>query len=327
MKYVLVSGGAGYIGSHTVALLAESGYFPIVYDNFSRGHRDFVLWGDCVEGDISDTDTVLNVLEKYKIKDIIHFAAFAYVGESVANPSLYYANNVVGTYKLLDAARIAGVENFIFSSTCATYGIPASSPINESFPQNPINPYGWSKLMIEKMLFDYKAAYGINYGILRYFNAAGADPMARIGERHCPETHLIPLVLDAAAGIRDSVTIFGSDYNTPDGTCIRDYIHVADLALAHLKVLDKMGKEKQSYIFNLGNECGVSVAEIIDAVKNVTGKQFKVVQGARRPGDPDELVANASLAAEVLDWRPKFADIRIIIEHAWKWHLKENSNK
>jgi UDP-glucose-4-epimerase GalE len=319
-KRILVTGGAGYIGSHTCKLLFQQGYSPIVYDNLITGHRSSVKWGDFIYGDIQDSTKLIDVLRNYKPEAVIHFAAFAYVGESVTDPAKYYKNNLSGTLSLLEALRITGVNKIIFSSTCATYGEPVELPIPESHPQNPINPYGRSKLMIENILEDYSQAYQMKYVALRYFNAAGADPDAEIGEDHDPETHLIPLVLDAASGKREGISIFGDDYPTKDGSCIRDYIHVNDLGQAHLNALTYLIAGGTSNQFNLGNGRGFSVKEIIDTVKSVTGLDFPVSIKPRRAGDPPVLIGDASKAEKVLDWKPAIPKIEEIIETAWKWH-------
>ena len=276
---VLVTGGAGYIGSHTCKLLRKAGYQPVVYDDLIYGHRNFAKWGPFEEGDIADVRRLYEVLDKYRPDAVLHFAAFAYVGESVEDPAKYYRNNVIGSITLLEAVHRAGIEKFVFSSTCATYGIPKEIPISEDHPRHPINPYGRSKLMIENILEDFNKAYGIRSISLRYFNAAGADPDCEIGEDHTPETHLIPLVLDVAAGKRSHVCIHGDDYDTPDGTCIRDYVHVSDLADAHVLALQALEAGRGNDAFNLGNGQGFSVREIIDAAEKVTGKSIKSIAG------------------------------------------------
>lgn len=321
---VLVCGGAGYIGSHINKLLAQKGYDTIVYDNLIYGHREAVKWGKFVEADLCDRAALDGIFSENKIDAVFHFAAFAYVGESVTEPAKYYFNNVCNTLNLLEAMRAHGCNKIIFSSTCATYGIPEKLPITEDMPQNPINPYGATKLMVERIFKDYNTAYGLKFVALRYFNAAGADPEGEIGESHNPETHIIPLVLDAAYGKRPDIKVFGSDYPTRDGTCIRDYIHVTDLADAHLLALEYLNKGGESGFFNLGNENGTSVLEVIDSVKRVTGKEFKVTLAPRRPGDPPTLVGSSKRAQEILGWKPKFADIDTITKHAAEWYKKMN---
>ena len=321
---ILVCGGAGYIGSHINKLLAQKGYDTIVYDNLIYGHKEAVKWGKFVEADLCDRTSLDLVFSENKIDAVFHFAAFAYVGESVTEPTKYYFNNVCNTLNLLEAMRAHGCDKIIFSSTCATYGIPEKLPITEDMPQNPINPYGATKLMVERIFKDYSTAYGLKYVALRYFNAAGADPDCEIGENHNPETHIIPLVLDAAYGKRPDIKVFGSDYPTRDGTCIRDYIHVTDLADAHLLALEYLNNGGESGFFNLGNENGTSVLEVIDSVKRVTGKDFKVTLAPRRPGDPPTLVGSSKRAQEILGWKPKFADIDTITKHAAEWYKKMN---
>ena len=322
-KNVLVTGGAGYIGSHTCKKLAEFGYNPVTYDNLIYGHERAVKWGPFEYGDILDNERLTQVFKLYHPIAVIHFAAFAYVGESVEEPGRYYKNNVSGTISLLETMRLFGCNKIIFSSTCATFGIPNSLPITELSQQDPINPYGKTKLMIEQMLKDYNDAYGMRHVILRYFNAAGADPDFEVGEDHTPETHLIPLVIDAALGKRDKIEVFGTDYDTPDGTAIRDYIHVTDLADAHMKSLNLLEEKGESNQFNLGTGNGISVQEIIDAIKGISNKQIPVKYGMRRGGDPPALVADALKAREVLDWHPVYSDLKTIIETAWGWHSRQ----
>lgn len=316
---VLVVGGAGYIGSHAVRKLTDAGHHVLVYDNLSRGHREAVPDGLLIEGELTDTATLTRVLTEHGIEAVMHFAAFALVNESVNDPSLYYQNNVVATLSLLEAMRLADVKKFVFSSTTATYGEPDQVPISEDTPQKPINPYGFTKLVIEQALADYAEAYGMGYAALRYFNAAGAHPDGTIGEDHEPETHLIPIVLQVALGQRDSITIFGNDYQTSDGTCVRDYVHVNDLADAHLKALDKI-RPSTGICLNLGTGRGTSVREIIDACREVTGHAIPEKIGQRREGDPSELVADASRAQDQLGWKPQYVDVRSIVETAWRWH-------
>ena len=327
MNNVLVTGGAGYIGSHAVLALIEEGYNPIVLDNMVNGHEDLAkaLGAEVIVGDVGDVALVSNVFKKRNITSVMHFAAYAYVGESVTSPAKYYLNNVAVTASLLDSMVKAGVNKFVFSSSCATYGLPASLPLYESAEQRPISPYGHSKLMVEQMLKDFEFAYGLQSVTLRYFNAAGADPGGRIGERHVPETHLIPLVLQAAIGLRNDIMVFGTDYPTPDGTCIRDYVHVNDLVSAHIHGLHHLEKGGTSDAFNLGIGRGYSVLEIIDAAKIVTGCDIKLNFGSRRAGDPPVLYAESTKAQQVLGWEPKCKDITTMINDAWNWQKKESS--
>ncbi len=319
---VLVCGGAGYIGSHINKQLHKEGYETIVFDSLIYGHEEAVKWGKFVKGDLSNELDIEEVFEKYDIEAVFHFAAFAYVGESVDEPEKYYFNNVANTLNLLKVMKRHGCKKIIFSSTCATYGEPESVPITEDMPQHPINPYGATKLMVERIFKDYEKAYGLKFVVLRYFNAAGADPECEIGESHNPETHIIPLVLDAASGKRPDIKVFGTDYNTPDGSCVRDYIHVYDLATAHLLALHYLENGGNSDFFNLGNEHGTSVLEVVNAVKRVTGNDFDVVLTDRRPGDPAKLVGASSKAQSTLGWKPIYGDIDTIVEHAWAWHEK-----
>ena len=316
---ILVAGGAGYVGSHAARMLAGAGHEVWVYDNLSLGHGQAVAAGRLIEGDLHDGGLVEQVLREKSIDAVMHFAALTLVGESVSDPARYYSNNVLGTFSLLEAMRRVGVRRFVFSSTAATYGEPETVPITEQASQQPINPYGYTKLVIEKVLADFAAAYGFAYAALRYFNAAGAHPDGDLGEDHDPETHLIPIVLQVALGQRDQITIFGSDYPTPDGTCVRDYVHVDDLARAHLAALDRL-EEGRGFHLNLGTGCGNSVREIVEASRIVTGREIPVVEGERRSGDPPALVADASLAGSVLDWEPRYTDIQEIVETAWQWH-------
>ena len=317
---VLICGGAGYIGSHVNKQLYKEGYETVVFDNLIYGHREAVKWGSFEQGDMKNISDLEAVFEKYPIDAVFHFAAYAYVGESVHEPEKYYYNNVANTLNLLHVMRKYGCKRIIFSSTCATYGEPKKVPITEDMPQNPINPYGFTKLAVEHILKDYQKAYGLEYVVLRYFNAAGADPDGEIGEDHDPETHLIPLVLDAAAGKRHNIKVFGTDYPTPDGSCIRDYIHVTDLAQAHLLALEYLKNGGQSDCFNLGNEAGTSVLEVIEAVRRVTGLDFPVTLTKRRPGDPAVLVGSNEKAKAVLGWKPEYTDIDTIVRHVWKWY-------
>ena len=321
-KSVLVTGGAGYIGAHACKALAGAGYLPITYDNLVYGHSQSVKWGPLEEGDIGDRLRLETVLQKYKPSAVMHFAAYAYVGESVENPAKYYHNNVTGSLTLLQSMRNCGINRIIFSSTCATYGMPEQIPIGETHPQNPINPYGRSKLMIEWILQDFATAYGLNFVSLRYFNAAGADPDADIGEDHNPETHLIPLVLDAAQDRKNQLKIFGTDYDTTDGTCIRDYIHVSDLADAHLLALEYLRDGGESKVFNLGNGNGFSVREVIATARQITGCDISCAESARRPGDPPVLIGSSDKIRKILGWNPVHNSLESIIETAWQWHKK-----
>ena len=324
---ILVTGGAGYIGSHSVLTLQNAGYEVIVLDNLVYGHQDLVekvLQAKLIVGDTCDRVLLQQVFSQYKIDAVMHFAAYAYVGESVTKPAKYYQNNVVGTFTLLEAMLEAGVNNFVFSSTCATYGVPNSVPIKEEQPQNPINPYGATKLMVERMLQDFAHAYDFRSVCLRYFNAAGADPEARLGEDHNPETHLIPLVLQTALGHRESISIFGTDYDTPDGSCVRDYIHILDIAQAHILALEYLLQDGKTDVFNLGNGNGFSVKQVIETARKVTGKEIKVQMSDRRPGDPPVLVGSGAKARNILGWQPQYSNLEDIIAHAWQWHQKRH---
>ncbi|AKP73572.2 UDP-glucose 4-epimerase [Piscirickettsia salmonis] len=326
MKSVLVVGGAGYIGSHMVLCLQQAGIHTVVLDDLSSGHKEVIaaITGcELVQGDLGDKALLRQLFQRYQFDAVMHFAAFIQVGESVEKPAMYYDNNVVKTLSLLDVMREFAIFNFIFSSTAAVYGEPQYSPIDVSHQKAPVNPYGRSKWMLEQILADYDVAYGLKSTCLRYFNAAGADPEGRTGESHDPETHLIPLILQAAAGKRESIAVFGRDYDTPDGTCLRDYVHVSDLCAAHLLALEKMMKTGQSARYNLGNGQGFSVQQVIDMAAQVTGKKIKVVDAPRRQGDPARLIADASLAEKELAWLPKFSDLPTIIEHAWQWELRD----
>ena len=316
---ILVVGGAGYIGSHACRHLIDAGHTVSVYDNLSRGHREAVPEGLLIEGEVADRGKLVRVIRERQIEAVMHFAAFALVNESVNDPSLYYRNNVIAALELLEAMRQTGVTKFVFSSTTATYGEPAVVPIPETTPQHPINPYGFTKLVIEQALADYAAAYGLGYAALRYFNAAGARPDGTIGEDHDPESHLIPIVLQVALGQRDKITIFGEDYATADGTCVRDYIHVDDLADAHLRALDAI-RPGEGLRLNLGTGRGTSVREIVEACRTVTGHPIPETMGERRAGDPPKLIADARKATEVLGWKPRYTEPVEIIETAWRWH-------
>jgi UDP-glucose-4-epimerase GalE len=316
---VLLTGGAGYVGSHAGRILRQRGHETWVYDNLSEGHRVAVPAERLIEGDLHDRDKLSAVLKEHEIEAVMHFAASCYVGVSVTNPAEYYHNNVVGTLSLLEAMRSSDVKRIVFSSTCATYGVPDIVPITESEKQSPINPYGFTKLVIEHALADYAHAYGWGYAALRYFNASGAAADGSIGEDHEPETHLIPLILEVALGKRENVKIFGDDYPTPDGTCIRDYIHVDDLATAHLAALEQLAPGVALKL-NLGTGNGASVLEVIEACRKVTGHAIPAVMAPRREGDPPALVADASLANKVLNWQPKHGEIGSIVASAWGWH-------
>lgn len=322
MKTILVTGGAGYIGSHACKALAAAGYLPVTFDNLVSGHRWAVRWGPLVEGDILDRAALDRAMNQYRPRAVMHFAAFACVGESMSDPGKYYRNNVAGSINLLEAMRDRGISQLVFSSTCSTYGKPRELPLAEGHAQQPVNPYGASKQMVERIMRDFGAAHGLRSIALRYFNAAGADPDGEIGEAHDPETHLVPLVLEAAAGIRPDITIFGDQYPTPDGTCIRDYIHVCDLAKAHLLALEALASGHAGTAYNLGNGCGFSVKDVIATARAVTGRPIAVRSGAARAGDPPSLVADASLIREELGWRPEYADLAGIIESAWRWHQR-----
>ena len=322
METVLVTGGAGYIGSHTVKLLLQRGYQPVVYDNLLYGHRQAVLGGHFVEGNLHETARLVEALRTHQVSAVIHFAAFAYVGESVQDPLKYYHNNVAGTVSLLQAMHTAGVSRLIFSSSCATYGIPQQPCLSEDHPQAPINPYGESKLFVERMLQACALAYGLRWISLRYFNAAGADPDGELGECHNPETHLIPLVLAVARGRLPEIAIFGTDYNTPDGTCIRDYIHVTDLADAHLLALQALPGNKANTAYNLGTGHGYSVRQVLDTASRVTGRPIATAVAPRRAGDPPRLVAVADKARQALGWTPQYSDLDTIIGTAWRWECQ-----
>ncbi len=321
---ILIVGGAGYIGAHINKQLNINGYDTIVFDNLSHGHQDFVKWGTFEGGDLGNIEEIREIFKKYPITAVMHFAAFTYVGESVEDPEKYYRNNVCNTLNLLQVMREFEVNKLVFSSTCATYGDPVEIPITENHPQNPISPYGRGKLMVENILADYSRAYNLKYVSLRYFNAAGADSESEIGELHDPETHLIPLILDAASGKRKNIKIFGTNYSTPDGTCVRDYIHVTDLADAHLKALKYLENGGESDYFNLGNGNGFSVREVIEMARKVTGKNIIAVEDDRRPGDPPVLVGSSDKIRKILKWNPEYDNLYQIILTAWMWHEKKN---
>lgn len=321
MPNILVVGGAGYIGSHMVKYLGEMGCGVTTLDNLSKGHRDSVLYGEFVYGDISDRRVLDELFKSQRFDAVMHFASVTQVGESMHHPALYYRNNVTNTLNLLGAMMDFEVDKFIFSSSAATFGEPSYSPIDELHPQSPINPYGRTKLMIEQVLSDYDRAYGLKSVCLRYFNAAGADPDGELGERHDPETHLIPLVLQAASGRRRNISVFGRDYDTPDGTCIRDYVHITDLCDAHWLSVQSILAGEDSQEYNLGNGDGFSVQQVIDAASYVTGREIKTTDSPRREGDPARLVADSRMIKENLGWNPKYSDLSTIIEHAWKFEL------
>jgi len=320
MKNILVVGGAGYIGSYMCKYLAKKGYNPIVLDNLVYGHRQAVGWGPFIKASMADSKLLKSIFTEYRVEAVMHFAAFCYVGESVLEPGKYYRNNVANTLNLLEVMIENNVKSFIFSSSCATYGEPIEIPITERHPQNPITPYGRSKLMVEQILKDFSNAYGLKYVSLRYFNAAGADPDGEVGEDHRPETHLISLVLQTALGQRERINIFGDNYPTKDGTCIRDYVHIADLAQAHLLALERLMNGMQEGEYNLGNGDGFSVKEVIEVALNVTGRAIASKVTKRRPGDPAVLIGSSKKIIKELGWKPQFADLSTIIETAWKWH-------
>jgi UDP-glucose 4-epimerase len=329
-KTILVTGGAGYIGSHTVLALQDQGYPIIVLDNLVYGHRELIETLSAVKlivGDINNAELLNSIFSTHNIAAVIHFAAYAYVGESITEPRKYYRNNVVGSLTLLEAMVDHGINNIVFSSTCATYGIPSTIPIPEDHPQHPINPYGRSKLAVEKMLLDFSQAYGLKAVIFRYFNAAGADPQGRLGEDHTPETHLIPLILYTALGKRSQINIYGIDYPTPDGTCIRDYIHVSDLAQAHVLGLTYLLQGGDSNIFNLGNGNGFSVREMIATAQLVTHRSIAVLEGDHRPGDPPILVGSSEKARQILGWQPQYPLAKDILTHAWAWHQQRHGDR
>lgn len=316
---ILVVGGAGYIGSHMVLALQEAGWHVVVLDNLSKGYRDAVIDAELIVGDMADKQILQRLFRQYQFAAVMHFGALIEVGESVRLPALYYQNNLVATLQLLEVMREHRINRFIFSSTAAVYGEPQYTPIDESHPRMPINPYGRSKSMVEDILHDYASANGLQFAILRYFNAAGADPRSRVGERHQPESHLIPLVLQVAAGMREHIRVNGRDYPTADGTCVRDYIHVTDICSAHLLALQKLLTNSRNIVCNLGNGVGYSVQQVIEAARRVTGHAIPVVEGERRPGDPAILVADAGLANRELNWYPNFPALEDIVLHAWRY--------
>ena len=319
---VLVTGGAGYIGSHTAKALVRAGHAPVVFDNLTMGHAWAARWGELVIGDLADGLLLRRIIETHGIEAVVHFAANACVGESVREPRKYFRNNVSNTINLLDAMLDSGVSLMVFSSTCATYGVPERVPIDEAHRQSPINPYGESKLMVERVLDWYGEAYSLNWMALRYFNAAGADPEGEVGEEHAPETHIIPLAIQAALGRLPHFEIFGTDYSTRDGTAVRDYIHVSDLADAHVRALDLLRSRAGRMALNLGTGTGVSVRDVVRAVENVSGKKVEIRETARRTGDPPVLIADWSRACELLGWRPQRSSLEEIVETAWRWHAR-----
>lgn len=321
-KTVLVTGGAGYVGSHCAKAFAQAGWRIVTFDNLSRGHRDLVKWGPLIEGDLLDRAALDDAFETEKPDAVAHFAALAYVGESMQSPDTYYRNNVLGTMTLLDAMRAARVGQLVFSSSCATYGI-SNDLITETTPQQPINPYGETKLICEKMIRDYGAAYDLRSVMLRYFNAAGCDPEGDTGERHNPEPHVIPRAIRGAIDGTFTFKIFGGDYDTPDGTCVRDYVHVSDLADAHARALDYLAKGGETDVFNLGTGRGYSVKELANAVSKVAGREVPQIIADRRPGDPPRLVASADKARDILGWQPQYSDLETILKTAWAWFQKE----
>ena len=322
-KTLLVTGGAGYVGSHCCKAFAADGWKVVVYDDLSRGWREFVRWGPLIEGDILDYPRLLEAFKTVRPFAVAHFAAVAYVGESTVDPEHYYRTNTAGSLNVLRAMRATDVGALVFSSTCATYGTPANMPIVETDLQKPINPYGWSKLFVEQALLDFERAYGLRSVALRYFNAAGADPDGEIGERHRPETHLIPLALTSATSSGEELVIFGDDFDTPDGTCIRDYVHVTDLADAHLRAVNYLHRGGQSDVFNIASGSGTSVADILTAIEAVCGRPARFRVGAKRAGDPPRLVADATKAGKMLGWSAKRSDIATILADAWSWELRE----
>jgi len=322
MKTILVVGGAGYIGSHMLKMLLAANYHVVTFDNLSGGYRDAVLGGDFVLGDTRDPASLDHLFADYSFDGVMHFASFIQVGESVQNPGKYYQNNLAATLNLLDAMVAHDVKVCIFSSSAAIFGEPQYVPLDEAHPKQPINPYGSTKWMVEQILADYDHAYGLKSVCLRYFNAAGADPEGQLSERHVPETHLIPLVLQAASGRRESITVYGQDYDTPDGTCIRDYVHINDLCQAHLLALEQLLAGADSAAYNLGNGTGFSIKQVIDIAKEVTGEPIPVIMGERRGGDAARLVADSKLAQKRLGWQPQYGDLATLIAHAWQWEKK-----
>lgn len=324
-KSILVTGGAGFIGSHACKALANAGYRPVTLDNLVKGHEAAVRWGPFVRGDAGDEPLVRRILREHHISGVMHFAGYAAVGESMQEPGRYFQNNLGATVALLNAMRAEGVSNIVFSSTCATYGMPESLPITEAHPQRPMSPYGESKLFCERALAWFQTAHGIRYAALRYFNAAGADASGELGENHDPETHLIPLVIDAALGRRAHLSIYGTDYDTPDGTAIRDYVHVTDLALAHISALEQLAAGRERIHLNLGTGQRVSVRQAIRMVEDVGGRPVPAKDAPRRAGDPPELVASSARANAELNWQPRHSDLRNIVATAWAWQARQGS--
>jgi len=326
-RTVLVAGGAGFVGAHTCKSLAKAGYLPVVLDNLSTGHGDFVRWGPLVQADLRDTGTVAETIRQHACVAVLHFAAFALVGESVAEPAKYYDNNVAGTLSLLSGMRTAECNALVFSSTCAVYGQPESVPIVENTRPEPVNPYGASKLMVERILSDFRGAYGLSSTALRYFNACGADPETEIGELRDPETHLIPRAMMALQGYVQDFAVFGTDFDTQDGTAVRDYVHVSDLADAHVAALDQLLSGSPGGVFNLGTGTGYSVKEVLQAIETITGQRVPPATGPRRPGDPGALIADPTRAREVLGFNPVRSDIATIVETAWAWHRRAHPRR
>jgi len=326
-RNILVTGGAGYVGAHACKALAKAGYTPFVYDNLSTGHESFVRWGPLIKADIRDHATLREVMLAYDISAVLHFAACAYVGESVINPQKYYDTNVVGTLSLLRAMLETDTSTIVFSSSCAIYGEPEQVPIAEAAPKQPVNPYGASKLMIERVLSDYTRAYGLQSVALRYFNAAGADPECEVGELRDPETHLIPRAIMSIQGYLDDFAVFGSDYPTPDGTAIRDYIHVADLAEAHVAALRGLQSGRPNGAYNLGTGRGYSVKQVLEGITTETGEVLRAPMGLRREGDPAELIADPSLGQSELGWNPHLSDLQTIVRTAWAWHRRAHPKR
>jgi len=325
MKTILVTGGAGFVGSHACKALAQAGYLPVTFDNLERGHEAAVKWGPLERGDIRDEESLHRAFKTWRPDAVVHFAAYAYVGESTAEPLKYYGNNVGGSVHLINSCVLFECKYIVFSSSCTTYGVPKQLPLTETHPQRPISPYGYSKLIVERMLQDAEAAHGIRHVTLRYFNAAGADPDGELGECHDPETHLLPLALFAAMGRRNSIKIFGNNYPTADGTCIRDYVHVSDLATAHVTAARWLAAGRPSEAFNLGNGHGLSVAEVIKASEKVTGRRIATEICPRRAGDPAILISDSAKARQLLEWRPQFPNLEEQLEHAWRWFCADQS--
>jgi UDP-arabinose 4-epimerase len=324
--HVLVTGGAGYVGSHAAKALASEGLVPVVFDNFGRGHRDAVRWGPLVEGDLGDKASIEQAFRDHPIDAVMHFAAFAYVNESMRNPGLYFRNNLANSLQLLEVMQSAGVRRIVFSSSCSTYGMPERIPIGEEAPQRPVNPYGETKLAVEKALHWYGLVHEFDWISLRYFNAAGADPEGEIGEEHDPETHLIPLAIAAALGAIPYLEVYGTDYETPDGTAVRDFVHVTDLARGHVAALRHLSAGGASGAFNLGTGTGHSVREVVAAVEKASGRRVPTKPCDRRAGDPAALIADAAKAADILKWRPTLSSLETIVETAWKWHSRSGAS-